>query len=99
MILGRGRQRLHSTGASCDVKSSRQNECTLADRARLAYLAIQPSDLCVGGTARRLRVFRLGESKMPLFELSSTAITGLQRAEFAALGVLERGDLQRLLRD
>lgn len=36
---------------------------------------------------------------MPLFELSPTAITGLQRVDFAALGLLERGDLQRLLRD
>lgn len=36
---------------------------------------------------------------MPLFELSSTEIRSLQRADFAALGVLERGDLQRLLRD
>jgi hypothetical protein len=36
---------------------------------------------------------------MPLFELSDNAITGLQRADFATLGLLERGDLQRLLRD
>jgi hypothetical protein len=36
---------------------------------------------------------------MPLFELSDNAITGLQRADFAALGLLERDDLQRLLRD
>lgn len=36
---------------------------------------------------------------MPLFELSSTAITGLDRADFSTLGILERGDLQRLLRD
>src|SRR5690242_603013 len=36
---------------------------------------------------------------MPLFELTATAINGLQRVDFAALGLLERGDLQRLLRD
>jgi hypothetical protein len=36
---------------------------------------------------------------MPLFELSTSAITGLQRVDFAGLGLLERGDLQRLLRD
>jgi hypothetical protein len=36
---------------------------------------------------------------MPLFELSSTHITGLQRVEFGAVGLMERSDLQRLLRD
>lgn len=36
---------------------------------------------------------------MPLFELSPAAITSLQRVDFATLGLLERGDLQRLLRD
>jgi hypothetical protein len=36
---------------------------------------------------------------MPLFELSSTDIRGLQRAEFGAVGLTERSDLQRLLRD
>src|SRR6185437_6658918 len=36
---------------------------------------------------------------MPLFELSKTEITGLERADFATLGLSERGDLQRLLRD
>jgi hypothetical protein len=36
---------------------------------------------------------------MPLFELSATAIRGLQRIDFGAVGLLERGDLQRLLRD
>jgi hypothetical protein len=36
---------------------------------------------------------------MPLFELSDNSIAGLVRVDFAALGLLERGDLQRLLRD
>jgi hypothetical protein len=36
---------------------------------------------------------------MPLFELSPTNITGLQRVEFGAIGLMERSDLQRLLRD
>jgi len=36
---------------------------------------------------------------MPLFELSSTAIRGLERVDFGAVGLSERGDLQRLLRD
>jgi hypothetical protein len=36
---------------------------------------------------------------MPLFELSSTAIRGLERVDFSAVGLLERSDLQRLLRD
>ena len=36
---------------------------------------------------------------MPLFELTPTAITGLQRVDFATLGLLERADLQRLMRD
>ncbi len=36
---------------------------------------------------------------MSLFELSKTEITGLERADFATLGLSERGDLQRLLRD
>lgn len=36
---------------------------------------------------------------MALFELSSTAIRGLQRVDFGAVGLLERADLQRLLRD
>src|SRR4051794_10050952 len=36
---------------------------------------------------------------MPLFELSESAIKGLERITFASLGLLERGDLQRLLRD
>ncbi len=36
---------------------------------------------------------------MSLFELSTNAIKGLERADFAGLGLLERGDLQRLFRD
>ena len=36
---------------------------------------------------------------MALFEMSPHAITGIERVKFADLGVLERGDLQRLLRD
>jgi hypothetical protein len=36
---------------------------------------------------------------MALFEMSHEAITGVQRVQFADLGLLERGDLQRLLRD
>jgi hypothetical protein len=36
---------------------------------------------------------------MALFEMSSNAITGIERVHFAGLGLLERGDLQRLLRD
>lgn len=36
---------------------------------------------------------------MPLFELSKDAITGLERVDFTSLGIKERGDLQRLLRD
>src|SRR5712691_7820035 len=36
---------------------------------------------------------------MPLFELTPTAIVELERVDFAALGLRERGDLQRLLRD
>jgi hypothetical protein len=36
---------------------------------------------------------------MPLFRLSSDTITSLERGTFAALGIQERGDLQRLLRD
>lgn len=36
---------------------------------------------------------------MPLFEISSTAIRGLERVDFGAVGLLERADLQRLLRD
>ena len=37
--------------------------------------------------------------EMALFELSSTAITGLERVDFGAIGLRERGDLQRLRRD
>src|SRR5882757_7285220 len=36
---------------------------------------------------------------MPIFELSSSAIKGLQRVDFSEVGLLERADLQRLLRD
>ena len=36
---------------------------------------------------------------MPLFQLSSSTITALKRVDFATLGLLERSDLQRLLRD
>jgi hypothetical protein len=36
---------------------------------------------------------------MALFEMSHEAISGLKRVQFADLGLLERGDLQRLLRD
>jgi hypothetical protein len=36
---------------------------------------------------------------MPLFELSPTAIRSLEPVEFGELGLTERGDLQRLLRD
>lgn len=36
---------------------------------------------------------------MALFELSDSSITTLERVDFATLGILERGDLQRLLRD
>src|SRR5262245_18525033 len=39
------------------------------------------------------------DGPMPLFELSSTAIRGLERVDFSAVGLLERSDLQRLLRD
>ncbi|HTR35795.1 MAG TPA: endonuclease NucS domain-containing protein [Bryobacteraceae bacterium] len=36
---------------------------------------------------------------MSLFELSKTSISGLERVDFEAIGLLERADLQRLLRD
>ena len=36
---------------------------------------------------------------MALFEMSTDAISGIERVHFAGLGLLERGDLQRLLRD
>src|SRR6185436_2823435 len=36
---------------------------------------------------------------MPLYEFTSTAINGLERVDFAALGLKERSDLQRVLRD
>lgn len=36
---------------------------------------------------------------MALYELSPTAISALSRVDFAASGILERSDLQRLLRD
>src|ERR1019366_8018362 len=36
---------------------------------------------------------------MPLYELSPNTIAALTRANFASAGVLERADLQRLLRD
>ena len=36
---------------------------------------------------------------MALLELSSTNISGLQRVEFGAIGLMERSDLQRLIRD
>ena len=36
---------------------------------------------------------------MALFELKATEIVELQRVDFASLGLRERGDLQRLLRD
>jgi hypothetical protein len=36
---------------------------------------------------------------LALFEFGSTEIKGLDRVEFAGLGILERSDLQRLLRD
>ena len=34
-----------------------------------------------------------GRTEMPLFELSVTAITAIEEAEFSALGVLERVEL------
>lgn len=36
---------------------------------------------------------------MPLFELSPSAIRSLERVDFGTIGLSERGDLQRLLRD
>jgi len=36
---------------------------------------------------------------MALFEMSSTKISGLQRMKFGDIGLIERSDLQRLLRD
>ena len=48
---------------------------------------------------RKDRILGPIEPHMPLFELSSTAIRGLERVDFGAVGLLERSDLQRLLRD
>lgn len=45
------------------------------------------------------RIDTTGVTSMALFQLSPTAITGLEQIDFSGVGLMERGDLQRLLRD